>query len=61
MIDICQLHEAVWSLYVSYIRQVGGYLSDTRGRMTVSCHLHESGEQLSVSHMRQVGGNLSTR
>jgi putative NIF3 family GTP cyclohydrolase 1 type 2 len=40
------------------MRQNGGYLSVTWGRMTVICQLHEAGWRLSVSYMRQVGGCL---
>jgi hypothetical protein len=38
---ICQLHEAGWQLYVSYKRQVIGFLSVTWSRMTVICQLHK--------------------
>ena len=43
MTDICQLHEAGWQLSVSYMKQVGGYLSVARGRLAVICQLHEAG------------------
>ena len=66
---ICQLHEEGWQLSVSYIRQVGCYMSATWGmmtamadawdRMTVICQLHEAGCQLSVSYMRQDDDYLS--
>jgi hypothetical protein len=40
MTVICQLHETGWRLSVSYMRQDGGYLSDTRGRIVVIYQLH---------------------
>ena len=42
-----------------YLRQHGGYLSVTWGRLAVICQLHQAGWLLSVSYMRQVGGCLS--
>ena len=50
---LSQLVQEGWQLSVSYMRQVGGYLSPTRGRITVICQLHDAGERLSVSYMRQ--------
>jgi hypothetical protein len=53
MKDICQLHEAALSLYVSYMWQVRRYLSVTWGRMMVICQLHEEdGGYLSVTSDR---------
>jgi hypothetical protein len=38
------LFEAAWWLSVSYMRQDGGYLSATWGRMTVKCQFHEDNQ-----------------
>ena len=43
MTVICQLHQASWLLSVSYIGQVGGYLSVTGGKLAVICQLLEAG------------------
>ena len=59
MTVICQIHEAGWQLSVSYMRQVGGYLSVTLVRMTVICQLHEAGWRIFIRYMRQDDGKLS--
>ena len=58
MTVICEQHETGWQLSVTYMRQVGGYLSDTRVRMTALCQLHEARCRLSVRYMRQDDGYL---
>ena len=60
MTVICQLHEeAGWLLSVSYMGQVGGYHSATRGRLAVFCQIHQAGFRLYVSYLRQIVGYLS--
>ena len=69
---ICQLLEAGWRLSpgcvyaVCYLRQQGGYLPVTWGRLSVVCksvcvhsQIIEAGWRLSVSYMRQDDGCLS--
>jgi hypothetical protein len=65
----CQLHEAGCLLSVSYMGQLGCYLIDTWGRLSVSvsyishvgCYLYNTWGRLSVfvSYMMQEDGYLS--
>jgi hypothetical protein len=59
MTVICQLHEVGYLLSVSYMGQVGGYLSATGSRLAVFCQIHQAGCWLSVSYLRQIVGFLS--
>ena len=40
MTIICQLHEAAWPLFVRYMRQNDGKLSNTSGSLAVICQLY---------------------
>ena len=44
-----------------YLRQHGGYLSVTWGRMTVICQLHGAGWKISVSYTRQLCRYMSAK
>jgi hypothetical protein len=59
MMFISQLYETGWWLSVSYMIQVGGYLSVRWGRLVVICQLHDPDWRFSVSYMRQDDGYLS--
>ena len=39
--------------------QVGGYMSDTSGKLSVICQLLEADCRLSVSYLRQMGAYMS--
>jgi hypothetical protein len=49
VIGVCQLHEAGWLISLSYKRQVGSFLSDTSGRLSVICQLLEADCRFSAS------------
>jgi hypothetical protein len=59
MTVICELHEADYLLSVSYMGQVGGFLSATRSRLAVLCQINQADCWLSVSYLRQIVGFLS--
>jgi hypothetical protein len=61
MTIVCYIHEGVCWLSVSYMTQVGGFLSDTSGRLSVICQLLEADGRLYVSYMRQGDGYLSIK
>jgi hypothetical protein len=46
-------------VYLSYRRQVDGYLSVTWGMLAVICQLHDDRSCLSLSYMRQANSYLS--
>jgi hypothetical protein len=59
MTIVCLLHEGVCWLSVYCMGQVGSYLSDKSGMLSIIRQLLEADCRLSVRYLRQVGGYMS--